>query len=154
MKKIAAAHTRRFTSDGCFSPLCLLKGFISPGDRLFSKHLIILVLQGHLTTSLCPAESAECTEFWETHKKLPQTAPAKSHKPESEYKKKLEVNNQILQTMCSESRWSYSLDIFRLMTEQFLEHNVILGVWKNNGAEFGLSVSKAPCDWLHTWGKG
>lgn len=42
-----------------FSPLHLLKGFISLGERLFSKHLIILVLQGHLTPRPRPAESAE-----------------------------------------------------------------------------------------------
>lgn len=61
----------RLTSDGCFSPLCLLKGFISPGDWLFSKHLIIPVRQGHLIPRPRPAESAERTEF-DRHTKTSQ----------------------------------------------------------------------------------
>lgn len=56
------AHRSRLTSDS-FSALCRLKGFISPGDLLLSKHLIIPLHQGDLIWSLHPAESAEHTEF-------------------------------------------------------------------------------------------
>lgn len=67
---------QRFTrSDACFPLLRLLKGFIGPGDRLFSKHLIIPVGQGHLIPRLRPAESAKRTKFdTHTHTEPPKTA--------------------------------------------------------------------------------
>lgn len=128
-----------------FSPL--QKGFISLGERLFSKHLIILVLQGHLTAR--PAESAGTRRVWQDTKNFlkPPVHPQKLHKPNRKRKQ--------ITKICRLKCWRLKLFFAYLQTEKWW---VFRSRWWCCPAGFkrtmGLNSGSLTRDWPHTWSKG